>query len=172
MYVSAFLRRVDDRLQRYFGAVFRLRLVGSGHESVNLDCFLRGHRYVTRLEKRDYFFDQLLVTGISAARNDALRTVHERPVIMRSRAESAECADPAVIPQADNELRILSLNPSHRFASGSHDGEQYLDTMDTIPVEIGVMLLKRAGAECIAAEHIADLLVVPHADDARTEAER
>src|SRR5262249_25446563 len=102
-------------------------------------------------------------------RPNAVGAVHHRPVPTPPLADAAEGADAPVLPGAGDHVGSPGVRTHDRLATRAHQGVKRLDAVDPVPEQVGVVLLQRARAVRLAADDVADLLVLLHAQDAGTE---
>src|SRR6185312_6396351 len=162
----------DHAFERDGLAALALALVGGLHEGHDFDGFLGRHRRLAPFEELADFDDQRLISAVAAAGGDALAAEDQRAVIVLAGPHAAERADPAVAPDAGRQFRVFGLRPRDALAARPHDRIQRFDAVNSVPVQARVVLFQRAGAIGVTTEHVADLVVVQHGDDAGAETQR
>ena len=102
-------------------------------------------------------YDQRPVMLSRTDRLDALFSEHGAAVARRLGSQSAERANPAARPGADDHVRGRRRHANHRLTARAHHGVQRLDAVNAVPEQVWVMFLQFAGTVCLGPQYLAGL---------------
>jgi len=135
---------------------------GGGHAGEDFDHFRRRDRRLAGAEEIDDGAEERLIVVIVVDVGDSLRSEDgdAEAGFAGVFADGAVSADPPVFPDGGDLFRERGLEGGDRFASGTHQGEEEIDSVDAVPEEIGMTGGRPRLAVGVAAQDFADLGIV------------
>ncbi len=127
---------------------------------------------MTGLKELDNFNYKRLIATILAALHYSFRTVDQCAIVAFAPADTSICTDSPIFPNSDNKFIIFGLYASDRLTTRPHDSKENLNTMDTVPIEVGMVLFQTARTERCTAEYPANFIAFSHTDNIGAKTQR